>query len=155
MAALGPLMPECASRYLAPGTGISTVNTSVEQPAALARSSTFCINLRSRNTYSWNHIGRLIFGVTSSIGQTDTVDMVNGMPFLSAAMAAWTSPRRAYIPVKPTGESATGKDSCSPKISVDKSSCVMSFSTRWRKAILDKSSTLRFRVYSAYAPPSM
>ena len=94
-------------------------------------------------------------GATSSIGHTDTVDNVNGMPFLSAATAACTSPRRAYMPVKPTGDNATGIDNVSSNSLVSRLSSDISFKTRCLKAILERSSTFRFRVYSAYAPPSI
>ncbi|MNY42305.1 hypothetical protein D3C86_1771790 [compost metagenome] len=135
--------------------GISTVNTSVEQPAALARSSALRIKPRSRRTYSWNHIGRLMVGATSSIGQTETVERVNGMPLVSAAAAACTSPRRAYIPHRPTGARATGIESVSLNSVVSRLRSDIFFSTRWRSATSDKSSTLRRKVYSEYAPPSI
>ena len=94
-------------------------------------------------------MGRLIFGATSSMGQTETVDMVNGMPWASAARAACTSPRRRYMPVRPTGDSATGMDSFSPNSSMLVSSRLMSLSTRWRSATAARSSTLRRSVCSA------
>ena len=94
-------------------------------------------------------MGRLSLGATSSIGQTETLDMVKGMPFWSAAMAACTSPRRANMPVRPTGASVTGSDSFSPNSSMLVSSWLMSLSTRWRRATLAKSSTLRASVFSA------
>ena len=94
-------------------------------------------------------------GTTSSIGHTDTVDNVNGIPFLSAATAACTSPRRAYMPVKPTGAKATGIDKVSLNNVVSKLKADMSFNTRWRKAICERSSTFLFSVCSAYAPPSI
>ena len=101
-------------------------------------------------------MGRLMAGTTSSIGHTDTLDMVKGTPLFSAARAACTSPRRAYMPVSPTGESATGMESFSPNSSMPSSRLDMSFcSTRWRKATCAKSDTLRPSVCSAYAPPSM
>src|SRR5690606_20885550 len=100
-------------------------------------------------------MGRWMAGATSSIGQTETVDKVKGMPFLSAATAACTSPRRAYIPVKPTGDKATGIDKVSSNNLVSRLKDDISFRTRCLKAILDKSSTLRLSVYSAYAPPSI
>jgi len=134
---------------------MSTVNTRVVTPAACARSSALRMKPRSRSMYSWNHIGRRIAGATSSIGQTDTVDRVNGTPRLSAARAACTSPRRAYMPVRPTGASATGIASFSPNSSVSRPRSAMSRSTRWRSAMSARSDTLRRSVCSAYAPPSM
>ncbi len=41
--------------------------------------------------------------------QTETEDRVKGIPFATAARAACTSPRRAYMPVNPTGASIIGK----------------------------------------------
>ncbi len=69
-------------------------------------------------------------GATSSIGHTDTVDRVKGTPFAAAARAAWTSPRRAYMPVRPTGASATGIARVSSKRRVSRLSSDMFFSTR-------------------------
>ncbi|MNF97250.1 hypothetical protein D3C84_800700 [compost metagenome] len=69
-------------------------------------------------------------GATSSIGQTDTVDIVKGMPLAAAARAAWTSPRRAYMPVRPTGARATGMLSVSLNSWVSRLSSDMFFSTR-------------------------
>lgn len=69
-------------------------------------------------------------GATSSIGHTDTVDRVKGTPFAAAARAAWTSPRRAYMPVRPTGASATGIARVSSNRRVSRLSSDMFFSTR-------------------------
>ncbi|CSC45430.1 Uncharacterised protein [Vibrio cholerae] len=77
------------------------------------------------------------------------------MPFASAACAACTSPRRAYIPVKPTGERAIGSAIFSPNSSVSKLSSDISLSTRWRRAMSARSSVLRLSVCSPYEPPSM
>jgi hypothetical protein len=43
--------------------------------------------------YSWNHSGAA--RATSAIAQALKVDSVKGMPAVWAALAAWTSPRRA------------------------------------------------------------
>ncbi|MNT87956.1 hypothetical protein D3C72_2284390 [compost metagenome] len=75
--------------------------------------------------------------------------MVKGMPFLSAAWAACTSPRRANMPVRPTGASATGMENFSPNSSMLVSSWLMSLSTRWRNATSARSLTLRASVFSA------
>ena len=50
--ARGPDIPECASRYRAPGIGISTVKTSVWTPAAWAVANKSLMKARSRSTYS-------------------------------------------------------------------------------------------------------
>ena len=67
----------------------------------------------------------------------------------AAALAACTSPRRAYMPVRPTGARATGMASFSPNSSVERFSSAMFFSTRWRSSMSDRSATLRRRVCSA------
>ncbi len=69
--------------------------------------------------------------------------------FLAAARAACTSPRRAYMPVNPTGPSATGIASCSPNSVVCRLSSDILRSTRWRRAISARSAVLRFSVCSA------
>ncbi|MCY1291030.1 hypothetical protein D3C76_869680 [compost metagenome] len=94
-------------------------------------------------------MGRSMAGATSSIGHTDTVDRVKGMPFAAAARAACTSPRRAYIPVRPTGARATGMLNVSSNSFVSRLSSDMFFSTRWRRAMPARSSTLLRSVRSA------
>ncbi|MNL58059.1 hypothetical protein D3C87_1816650 [compost metagenome] len=94
-------------------------------------------------------MGRSMAGATSSIGHTDTVDRVKGMPLAAAALAACTSPRRAYMPVRPTGASATGIDRVSLNRRVSRLNSDMLRKTRWRRAMSARSSTLRRRVCSA------
>ncbi len=89
------------------------------------------------------------------MGHTDTDDNVNGTPRDAAARAACTSPRRAYIPVSPTGANATGRLTASPNSRADRSTSPNSFNTRCRNARSRRSATLRPRVCSSYAPPSM
>ena len=96
-----------------------------------------------------------MLGVTSSIGHTDTVDIVKGIPLFSAALAACTSPRRAYMPVKPTGAKIKGRSNFSPNSSALKSKSDISFKTRCLKATSDKSCTFLFSVCSLYEPPSI
>ena len=67
----------------------------------------------------------------------------------------WNQGRRAYMPHKPTGPSATGIDNFSLNSVVSRLKSDMFFRIRWRSATSDKSSTLRRRVYSEYAPPSI
>ncbi|MOA25376.1 hypothetical protein D3C78_1460970 [compost metagenome] len=88
-------------------------------------------------------------GATSSIGHTDTVDRVNGMPLAAAARAACTSPRRAYMPVRPTGARATGMLRVSLNNRVSRLSSDMFFNTRWRRAMPARSWTLWRSVCSA------
>ena len=87
-------------------------------------------------------------GATSSIGHTDTVDMVNGMPLFAAALAACTSPRLAYIPVNPTGARAIGKANSSLKTVVERSSDDIFLSTCCFNAMSAKSASLRLSVCS-------
>jgi hypothetical protein len=109
---------------------------------------------RSFSTYSWHQIGRADCAVTSFNGHTDTVDWMNGMLRSAATRAACTSPRRAYMPVRPTGASAIGRSCFTPNHSVLRSSVSEPFSTRWRKATSCKSSTLARSVDSVPEPPS-
>ncbi len=76
------------------------------------------------------------------------VDRHMGTPALRAARAAWTSPRRAYIPAMPIGESTMGMASSWPSTSVFSDTWETSTSTRWRRWIFWKSSTLARRVAS-------
>ena len=69
-------------------------------------------------------------GATSSIGHTETVDRVKGTPRDVAALAACTSPRRAYMPVRPTGASMIGSRRVSSNSWVSRLRLVMSCSTR-------------------------
>ena len=78
-----------------------------------------------------------------------TVDRVKGTPLDAAARAACTSPRRAYMPVSPTGASATGMARVSSNSRVSRLNSDMFFNTRWRRAIPARSSTLRLSVCSA------
>ena len=74
---------------------------------------------------------------------------MNGTPAALAALAAWASPRRAYMPARPTGESTTGMESCWPKTSVAMLSLETSRSTRWRSFSAWMSATLAASVSSA------
>ncbi len=82
------------------------------------------------------------------------VDRHIGTPALRAARAAWTSPRRAYMPAIPIGESTIGMAICWPISSVLIETRETSTSTRWRRWIFWKSSELARRVDSEKAPPS-
>ena len=82
----------------------SSVSTSAEQLAALARSIRRSMKSRSRITYSWNQKGWLsVSPATSSIEQMLMVDSVNGMPNFLAARAARISPSACCMPVRPGG----------------------------------------------------
>ncbi len=76
------------------------------------------------------------------------LDRQRGTPALQAARAACTSPRRAYIPAIPTGESTTGMSSACPSTSVLSETLETSTSTRWRSFTLAKSSELARSVLS-------
>jgi len=67
---------------------------------------------------------------TSATVQTPTVDSVNGTPAAFAAFAACASPRRAFMPASPTGDSTTGIDIGWPNSSVSVESLETSRSTR-------------------------
>ncbi len=71
------------------------------------------------------------------------------MPLSSAAPAACTSPRRAYIPHSPTGANAVGIASFSLNNVVSRLRSDILRKIRWRKATSERSSTLRRRVCSA------
>src|SRR4051812_2668399 len=60
-----------------PSTCRSSVSTSAEQRAALARSIRRLMNSRSFITYSWNQNGLLVCAAMSSIEQMLMVDSVN------------------------------------------------------------------------------
>jgi hypothetical protein len=92
--------------------------------------------------------------LTSSKLQMPTVDRVKGSPAACAARAACASPRRAIMPAKPTGASATGIVQGAPNRLPDTSTPSTSTSTRWRKRRRAQSSTLAASVCSAPAPPS-
>ena len=79
----------------------SSVSTSAEHFAALARSMRFSTKSLSRMTYSWNQNGFFVADATSSIEQMLMVDSVNGTPNSSAARAASISPSACCIPVRP------------------------------------------------------
>ena len=143
-----PVKPERTSRYLEPATGRSTVNSKALQPSACAWSSRLCMNPRSRIMYSWNQNGFVVPRATSSRGQADIVDKQNGTPCASAARAAWTSPRRAVRPARPTGAKASGRAIGWPNRSVVRSRVDTSCNTRCRKATLCRSATLCRRVTS-------
>ncbi len=85
----------------------------------------------------------------SATVQTPTVESVNGTPAALAAFAACASPRRAYMPAKPTGESTTGIESFWPNSSVSSESSETSFSTRCRSFSAWMSATLAASVSSA------
>ncbi len=55
------------------------------------------------------------------MGQTETEDRVKGIPFAAAARAACTSPRRAYMPVSPTGARTIGRSSLCSKSLIERS----------------------------------
>ncbi len=63
----------------------------------------------------------------------------SGMPCSRAALAAWTSPRRAYIPAIPTGESTIGNFISWPRISVFNEMFETSTSTLCRRRTFSKS----------------
>ncbi len=70
------------------------------------------------------------------------------MPALQAARAACTSPRRAYMPAMPTGESTIGMASAWPSTSVFSETSETSTSTRWRRRTFSKSAELARSVAS-------
>ena len=60
---------------------------------------------------------------TSSIEQIDIVDSVNGMPAACAARQARISPSPCCMPHSPIGASASGSDTFSPRMVVERSRC--------------------------------
>ncbi len=73
---------------------------------------------------------------------------------LQAALAACTSPRRAYMPAIPTGARIIGRPMVWPSTSVSSETLETSTSTRWRILIRLKSSLLARSVDSEKEPPS-
>ena len=86
---------------------------------------------------------------TSSMLQMDTVDSQKAMPICSAAWAACTSARVAYMPARPTGPSTRGMARDWPSTVVASCSSDTSRSTRWRRWIAARSSTLARSVDSS------
>ena len=78
---------------------------------------------------------------TSSMEQMLIVDSVNGTPNFSAARAARISPSACCIPVRPTGESATGIATSTPTIVVRVLRLSMLTPTRCRSPIFAKSAS--------------
>ncbi|KWV85283.1 hypothetical protein PFLmoz3_05227 [Pseudomonas fluorescens] len=104
---------------------------------------------RSLSTYSWNQIDCGLCEATSSIEHTDTVDRQKGMFLLAAALAACTSPRRAYMPVRPTGLRITGIASSVPNSWVVRLRSSTLRRMRWRRLISARSELLARSVCSA------
>ncbi len=106
--------------------------------------------------YNWNHRFRpCAADRTSSVGQMDAVDSAIGTEAAAAALAAWASPRRANMPVSPTGASASGIETSRPASCEAVDTSETSRITRCRKPNRSKSETLRAWVCSSFAAPSM
>src|SRR3546814_385991 len=93
--------PFLMSLWRCPNTCRSSVSTSAEHLAALARSIRRSMKSRSRMTYSWNQKGLLVWAAMSSIEQMLMVDKVKGMPNFSAALAHRISQSACCMPVRP------------------------------------------------------
>jgi hypothetical protein len=87
----------------------------------------------------WNQNGFSTAAATSSIEQTDMVDKQNGIPAACAARQAKISPSRCSMPQSPTGASANGSETGSPRILERVLRLATSIKTRWRNLMRSKS----------------
>ena len=133
---------------------VSTVTTSASQLTARARSISERMCSRSVNTYSWNHSRPPPCSATRSIGVTDAVDSVYGMPAAAAARAASTSPSYHSMPPTAVGEIAIGIAAGLSKMTLSSLRFLTSTSTRGCSRMRASASRLLASARSSSEPRS-